>query len=319
VRFTNDGKYCLTGGYDRSVRLWNPLRLDPAFPPARTTLYGDRDAIPVVDLPQALPIQVYRDGLTHPVHEVAVDEASTRIAAASDRTVVVHDVVTGQCVRRLQGHQGRVNAVAISKGADIYLSASYDATVRLWDGRSRSHAPLQILTEAKDSVTAVHTVQGDATAVICTASVDGEIRTYDLRRGLLQCDRVASPITGMCPSRDARGVVVNCLDGALRLLDLQTGRMVQHYADHHRAGQYALDCAVAAEDTAVVTGSEDGSAVVYDWTTGQVRQVLQGHSQPTCSVAMHPKADLASVTITDSFDGTAVVWGHDTGLMQWQD
>jgi mitogen-activated protein kinase organizer 1 len=273
----------------------------------------------VVDLPQALPIHVYRDGLTHPVHAVAVDEASTKIASASDRTVVVHDVVTGQCLRRLQGHQGRVNAVAISKGTEIYLSASYDATVRLWDGRSRSFEPIQILKEAKDSVTALHTVQEDATALIRTASVDGGVRTYDLRQGLLQCDKVASPITGMCATRDSRGVVVNCLDGALRLLDLNTGRMVQHYADHHGAGQYALDCAVAAEDMAVVTGSEDGSAVVYDWTTGKVSQMLQGHLQPTCSVAMHPKVDLASVTITASFDGTAVVWGHDTGFMQWRD
>lgn len=30
IRFTADGKYCITGANDRTVRLWNPTRIDPA-------------------------------------------------------------------------------------------------------------------------------------------------------------------------------------------------------------------------------------------------------------------------------------------------
>ena len=326
VRFSKDGKYCLTGSYDRSVRLWNPLRLDPAHPPTskasstHAELHDNTADIPMEDLPQSLPIQLYHDGITHPVTAVAVDDASTTIVCASEKTVVVHDVVTGQCKRRLQGHVGRINAVALNPDAQVYLSASYDATVRLWDSRSRSFEPIQIFREAKDSVTAVHAVQESSieVAIIRTASVDGIVRTYDLRKGMLQCDDVKSPITGMCPvTKDRGGLLVNCLDGALRLIDLEQGSLVQHYADSHQAGQYGLDCAVSATAEHVATGSEDGSAVFYNAKNGRVCQVLEGHRQPTCSVALHPRKDQASVAITASFDGTAVVWGNDAGLMQW--
>lgn len=323
VRFSHDGKYCLTGGFDRSVRLWNPLRLDPAHPPPKghstSAITTHDNDIPLEYLPRALPIQVYNDGVTHPVNAVAVDDTSTTLVTAADKTCVIHDVVTGQCKRRLQGHTGRINAVAVSTGAETYLSASYDASVRIWDGRSRSFEPIQILKEAKDSVTSVHGVQSDGIAIIRTASVDGVVRTYDLRMGVLQCDDVSSPVTGMCATSDQRGVLVNCLDGALRLVDLEKGQLLKHYADSHKAGQYSLDCAVSANDDFVMTGSEDGSAVIYDITKGRVCQVLEGQRQPTCSVAMHPRLDFASVAITASFDGTAVVWGHDAGLMRWQD
>ena len=316
--FTHDGKYIVTGSWDRTVRLSNPLRLDPAHPPPKVSTSPDDD-VQLEDLPQALPIQVYSDGITHPISAVAVDEQSTTLVAASEKTLVVLDCVTSQCKRRLQGHVGRINAVDVNKGSEVYLSASYDASVRLWDGRSRSHEPIQILKEAKDSVTCVHSVQSEYMTMVRTASVDGIVRTYDMRMGMIQCDDVHSPITGMCATSDQRGLAVNCLDGALRLLDLEKGVLLRHYADGHKAGQYGLNCTVSVGDDYIVMGSEDGSVVFYDITTGNGRvcQVLEGQRQPTCSVAMHPHVDFASVVVSASFDGTAIVWGHDTSLMQW--
>ena len=317
VIFSSDGKYCLTGSYDRTVRLWNPLRLDPAHPPPKTFVREHDGGIQTQNLPHSLPIQVYRDGITHPVGAIAIDEQSTTILSASEKTLVVNDVVTGQCKRRLQGHVGRINAVSLNRDAQVYLSASYDATVRLWDGRSRSFDPIQVLKDAKDSVTAVHCLQTDDLTVIRTASVDGVVRCYDLRMGMLQDNIVGDPITGMSSTSDPQCLLVNCLDGALRLLDLNKGKVVQQYANGHTAGQYSLDCTVSAGDEYAVTGSENGAAVFYDVSHGRVCQVLEGHQQPTCSVAVHPQLNLSSVAITASYDGTSVVWGNDGSLMQW--
>ena len=36
------------------------------------------------------------------------------------------------------------------------MSGSYDSTVRIWDTKSRNMEPVQILDEAKDSVTSLH-------------------------------------------------------------------------------------------------------------------------------------------------------------------
>jgi mitogen-activated protein kinase organizer 1 len=357
--YTANGKYCFTGGTDRTVRLWNPLRLDPAHPPTahgNDTNNDDDDSsssIPIASLPHALPIQTYDNGFTHEITAMAVqsssrsaDEASssdtTILLSASDKTLVIHDVVTGQCIRRLtHAAEGRINAVAMSSNSQAFLSASYDATVRIWDARARhSHRPMQVLNEATDSVTALHVQheqqqqQGSSTfssAIIRTASVDGVVRSYDLRKGLVYCDDVGSAITGMTQTRDNQCLAVNCLDGIIRLLDLSSSSssegpnssesssslLLNTFEGHHVAGQYGLDCCVTADDATIVSGSEDGRAVLYDLVRGTHVQSLIGHTRPTCCIAPHPKE--ASVMVTASFDGNAIVWANNADFMQWQD
>lgn len=336
----------MTGGYDRTVRLWNPARLDPAYPPPPTAAKvgpvsnslssvdpfhhhnHSASAVPLESLPRALCIQTYTDGLTHPVSAVAVSDESTDasssaiLVAASDRTLVVMDLVTQRSLRRLSGHYGRINAVAIGPGRETYLSASYDATVRIWDGRSRSTEPIQLLAEAKDSVTDIHLAQQDndnlqRPTMIRTSSVDGVVRSYDLRKGLVTCDDHHSPITGMAPTHDGKCLAVSCLDGSIRLMELETGELLNTYLDHHVAGQYGLNCGVTANDTTIVSASEDGSAVLYDLVRATCVQSLRGHTKAVCSVAAHPLEP--SVLVTASYDASAVVWAKDYHYVRWQE
>ena len=70
---------------------------------------------------------------------------------------------------------GGANNDNSGSGEEIYASASYDSTVRLWDARSRSKEPLMVLDQAKDAVTCVAAgKQGGAQIV--TSSVDGKVR-----------------------------------------------------------------------------------------------------------------------------------------------
>ena len=66
----------------------------------------------------------------------------------------------------------------------VVVSGSYDATVRLWDCKSQSTKPIQVLEEARDSVSSLHLVGHE----IVTGSVDGRLRIYDLRMGLIFVD-----------------------------------------------------------------------------------------------------------------------------------
>lgn len=70
--------------------------------------------------------------------------------------------------------------------ATVIISGSYDATTRIWDVKSQSHHPIQILKEAKDDITSVRINQHE----ILTGSVDGHVRVYDLRMGRLIADNV---------------------------------------------------------------------------------------------------------------------------------
>lgn len=67
----------------------------------------------------------------------------------------------------------------------VVYAGAFDATVKLWDLKSQQSRPIQTLDEAKDSVTCM-LIASDT--YIMTGSVDGHVRTYDLRAGQLTSD-----------------------------------------------------------------------------------------------------------------------------------
>lgn len=66
------------------------------------------------------------------------------------------------------------------------VQGSFDATVRLWDCKSQSTKPIQVLEDSKDSVSSLHVLGHE----IVTGSVDGKIRLYDLRTGMMYADTI---------------------------------------------------------------------------------------------------------------------------------
>ena len=58
--------------------------------------------------------------------------------------------------------------------------------VRLWDTKSQSTKPIQILDEARDSVSSLSILEHE----IVSGSVDGRVRTYDMRMGMVHVDVV---------------------------------------------------------------------------------------------------------------------------------
>ena len=87
-----DGKYCFTAGRDRTVRLWNPSRLDPAH---------------LSSSQRALPIQSYTH--VHSVAAICVD--SNTLVAGSGNSVVVTDLITTTPLRTFSSHTDRKSVV----------------------------------------------------------------------------------------------------------------------------------------------------------------------------------------------------------------
>ena len=280
-----DGKYGIVGCEDRTLRLFNPRKAEPraAAEPLFIQTYG-------------------RDHLYAPL-DVQLSRDSARMAScARDKVALLWDVSRAHSTRRLRGHGEAVHTVAFGgEGDAVLVTGSSDRTVRLWDLRSGSPHPIQVLSDARDAVSHARVCGTDVVA----ASVDGVLRTYDVRVGRLLADSVGEPITGVGISGAGDRVMLSCLDSTVRLLDRRSGRQLHALAGHeHKA--FHLRGAFTCGDRGVVMGSEDGRVLFWDARTGDVTRSFDDvHGRAvTCAVSSSTDA----LTVSAAYDGTLQVY-----------
>lgn len=279
VRFNHDGNYCLTCGSDKLLKLWNPHK--------------------------AVLLKTY-SGHGYEVLDAVGSSDNSRLASCgADKTVVQWDVATGQILRRFRGHTARVNCVKFNQpDSTVIISGSYDATIRCWDCRSRSAEPIQIIDDAKDSVSSLMVSQHE----ILSGSIDGKVRNYDIRMGQLHVDCIGHPVTSVSFTRDGQCVLASTLDDTIHLMDKDTGELLNEFTGHKNR-DYKVDSCLSSSDAQVVSGSEDGRICFWDLVEGKIVHTLEkAHESVVYSISYHP-AEIA--LLSASSDGKVKVW-HDS-------
>ncbi|KAI6359702.1 hypothetical protein MCOR25_006969 [Pyricularia grisea] len=270
------GTYILTGSADRSIRLYNPQP---------TTSAADGS------LPEGRLIQTY-SAHGYEVLSLAVAGDNARFASSGgDRTVFLWDVATATTLRRFgnDGHTSRVNCVAFGGDGDsVLVSGGFDTTVKLWDckGGGNGSKPIQTLTDSRDGISALAVRDAE----VVTGSVDGRVRTYDVRMGRCVVDVVGPSVTSLCLSRDGNALLVGSLDSSLRLMDRAAGTCLRTYRAEGRWRNESLrvQSLLGAGERFVVTGDElscdvgvdetadqDGKVWAWDLLTGEVVATLK--------------------------------------------
>ena len=149
VTFASDSKTALTGGEDKTLRLW-----DVASGRQLRLFEGHRDAVIVVALSadRKLAASASRDRSlllwdvesdrqrarldyrTSKVRCLAFSpDGKSLLVGADDGSLQVWDVSTAKVSQRLMGHTGAVTDVAVSPDGKQALSVGHDHTARLWD------------------------------------------------------------------------------------------------------------------------------------------------------------------------------------------
>lgn len=218
---------------------------------------------------------------------LSVSGDNARFASAGgDRSLFLWDVATAQTIRRLggnqQSHTARINSVAFAGEDDTLLvSGSLDTSVRIWDLKSGSFKPIQVLTEARDSVSAV-VVRGSE---IVTGSVDGKVRTYDVRMGKCVTDIIGPSVTSLSLSKDGKAVLVGSLDSKVRFMDRRDGTCLKAYGDPgFRNEELRVQSILGGKEQYVLGGDEltglpgqngEGRLWAWDTLTGEVLAKVQ--------------------------------------------
>jgi WD40 repeat protein len=212
----------------------------------------------------------------------------------------------------LMGHDGQVNACAISPDASFIVSAGADGTLKIWEpATGKARASLQ----AHDHGISACAVSADGSLIV-SASYDATFKVWDAKTAEERA-RVRGhdgSVSACAVSPDGSVVLFGGADGVLEVWDTHTREKRATLRGHNGS---VSACAVSLDASVAVSGSEDGIIKVWNARTGAERATLQGSfDDSVCACAVSPDG---SLILWSSYDyGSLWEWGSiDTTIYVW--
>ena len=304
VRLNGSGEYLMSCGRDKALCLWNPYR--------------------------ALLLMTYL-GHGYEVRDVdASHDNSKLVSCGGDRQIFLWDVATGRYIRKFRGHEAHeVNSVKFAGAGDsVVISGGYDKKVNFWDCRSNSAEPIQTINDFHDSVTSITINSCNNNNVnnsnlnsnnngheIIVGSVDGTIRSFDIRAGTSSVDDLRESITSVSLSTDGTMLLASLLDSQLALIDKPTGTLVNTYVGHVNQSYKIMSTFLHGDnDNSIASGSEDGKVFLWNVLSHQSLNtndnsgmcvINRAHDGCVTGITSHPTK---SCFVTCSIDSTIKLW-----------
>ncbi len=261
--------------------------------------------------------------------------------ASFDDTARIWDSNTGKCLRVLQGHDDDVNGVFWSPNGQLLATASDDHTVRIWDFASGTLRTT--LHGAEDWCDHAH-FSPDGARIACS-SMDGRARIFRVSDGelLLTLAQHGSSVKALCWTHDGTRICTASYDHYLREFDAETGLLTNEVIDSTMwsrfvseigtTGRYVTGsfdgapliwdpasgaqeivvapthginaASISPDEKLVATPCDDGVTRIFDLESGDLLQILHGHSGPPICAAFSPQGDLLA---TGSWDNSVAVF-----------
>ncbi len=299
VAFSPDGQSVATGGWDKTIRLW-----DRTTGTQLQTLMGHRGFV------RSLAFSA---------------DGAQLVSGSEDKSVRRWDLAGGGEYAAFHGHTGFVHCVAFAADGVLAASGSQDGTVKLWPAA----APDTQVT-FRNSAGWVGTVALAPDGRRVASAHNGNIRIWDPRTGE-ELHRVTGPrnlmgqialafspdgttlaasghgnllnlwdTTTWAPPRLIEGfaapvndadfspngqlLVTACDDGTIRLLNFKSGTTAWTIHGHDKARTVAF----APDGRRLASGGEDHKAKVWDVTTGAELASFSGHFHSVRDLAFSP-------------------------------
>ncbi|MDM8522213.1 hypothetical protein QUF80_02480 [Desulfococcaceae bacterium HSG8] len=333
VAMSSDGKYIISGSFDKTVRLWdlstgkeirtftghqdsvNSVSLSEY---GRTLVSGsDDNTVRLWNLSTGKELRTFT-GHQDSVRSVSLSEdGTTLISGSNDKTVRLWDVSTGKEIRTFTGHQNFVNSVSLSEDGTTLISGSGDKTVRLWDVSTGKE--IRTFTGHQMAVSSV-SLSEDSTTLV-SGSDDNTVRLWDASTGkkIRTFTGHQDSVNSVSLSEDGTTLVSGWgdplfgTDNTVRLWDVSTGKKIRTFTGH----QGSVNSVNLSEDgTTLVSGSSDNTVRLWDVSTGKEIRTSTGHQGSIRSVSLSEDGTTLVSGSGDLFfgtDNTVRLWDVSTG------
>jgi WD40 repeat protein/tRNA A-37 threonylcarbamoyl transferase component Bud32 len=271
VSLAPDGRRALSGGKDRTIRLWD--------------VEAGREL-------RALPEQAQE------VRGVVFAPDGRRFLSASGAGLRLWDADTGEELARWSGHTDAVKALAFAPDGRRAVSGGDDRTVRVWDVQSGRE--LHRFTRHSGGVTGV-AVSPDGEQVL-SGGRDQTLRLWVLRDGR-EIRRFAVPrglVLSVAFSPEGTQAVSGHFDTIARLWEVDSGRELRRLQGHKQMVSAAVFTPSGAR---VLSASQDQTVRLWDLDSGCELCAFEGHTGGVTCLAVAGR-----YAVSGGADKTLRVW-----------
>lgn len=318
--FTPDSRFVLTGGPDKTVKVWDPVTKTPVriLPPAsggvlalavspdgRLVATGGQDgAVHLFDLESGEPARL-EPAHAELVRQVAFSPDGSRLVSVSwDKLAFVWDVAQRKVAHRLAGHTDGVYGAAFSPDGARLATAAYDRTLRLWD--PATGAPLATVDNRNEAYAVAFSPDGRRLA---STDAAGVLRLFDAATLAPEAAALAHGSTGgqsVAFHPAGRLLATAGMDRAVRLWSLSASAGTPRLA--HPDWVYGF--AWSKDGRVLATASWDRKVRLWDARTRALLATAAGHEAGI--MHLEPSHD-GRLLASSSYDATVRLWDASTG------
>lgn len=275
---------------------------------------GDRDQFPfdhAADLARDQSVGWVLNRHQRPVNDISFSEDGGRVVTASDdRSVCVWSVddQSTEFIRRLEGHGARVNsAVFLDASGRYVLSASADRSCRSWD------------------VDSYETEQRELERNFKLDTFDSALRTPLPRLRIGKENEKRPGFSRIATEQKSPFLLTGIVSDESNTDRSEQREYIVLNKDNESQRGSINSISMSHDGTRLVTGADDGSAVIWDTVTGRPIKGLSTRSDepdaPTMTFEEGHDFNMArlrflppngDVLLTTGFDGTLCLWDADT-------
>jgi len=306
---SSDGQYLASAGEDRVVRLWKTeSKVVQRYGPHQNGVCG---ILQSADGKRLITISDQgRNDSGENMNDQGADfnEILNAMFSLFPRNAAIWDIASGKKIKTLKGHQGGINAVAMTTDEQLIATASDDASVILWSGRGDSLRTLsgghtgkvfgvafspdgqRVISAGEDSLCVIWRTSGQKLQTIrtpdlirrvtffpdgqqfATGSYDGIVRIYGLQGGLIREIRPVNTrrVEHLAISPDGRYVLTGEWGHNARLFTAQgdSVAVMQIFSESKTGGSAIRSVAFSPDGNYFAIGAEGGVVQVFRWIKG---------------------------------------------------